>query len=111
MESERERKEGEMEMLNLQIQLKAIEVQCLSYVPEDADEDLREGISAWKTEWSALKRKKARQKALAGASEDPKAPMASTVQQPSTWRKAGTSEDLEVPITPTRSQRNKASLD
>lgn len=110
-ELERERKEGEMEMLNLQIQLKAIEVQCLSYVPEDADEDLREGISAWKTEWSALKRKKARQKALAGASEDPKAPMASTVQQPSTWRKAGTSEDLEVPITPTRSQRNKASLD
>ncbi|KAI0011683.1 hypothetical protein F4779DRAFT_172448 [Xylariaceae sp. FL0662B] len=59
-ELERERNEGEMEMLNLQIQLKAIEVQCLSYVPKDADEDLRESISAWKTEWSALKRKRAR---------------------------------------------------
>ncbi|XXG97017.1 Dihydrosphingosine phosphate lyase [Hypoxylon texense] len=106
---ERERKEGEMEMLNLQIQLKAIEVQCMSYIPEDADEDLRESISVWKTEWSTLKRKRARRKALADASDDPKTPMASTVQQPSTWVKASTSEDLEVPVTPTRSQRSKAS--
>lgn len=51
-----------MEILNLQFQLKAIEVQCLSYVPKDADQDLRESISAWKTEWSALKRKRARKK-------------------------------------------------
>ncbi|KAI1136592.1 hypothetical protein F5Y05DRAFT_414851 [Hypoxylon sp. FL0543] len=69
-ELERERNEGEMEMLNLQIQLKAIEVQCLSYVPEDADEELRESISAWKTEWSALKRKRARRKAGAGEDRD-----------------------------------------
>ncbi|KAI0852084.1 hypothetical protein F5Y00DRAFT_228600 [Daldinia vernicosa] len=65
-ELECERNEGEMEMLSLQIQLKAIEVQCLSYVPKDADEELRESISAWKTEWSALKRKRARRKASAG---------------------------------------------
>ncbi|KAK6955804.1 hypothetical protein Daesc_003448 [Daldinia eschscholtzii] len=64
--SECERNEGEMEMLSLQIQLKAIEVQCLSYVPKDADEELRESISAWKTEWSTLKRKRARRKASAG---------------------------------------------
>ncbi|KAI0843461.1 hypothetical protein F5Y06DRAFT_4805 [Hypoxylon sp. FL0890] len=83
-ELERERNEGEMEMLNLQIQLKAIEVQCLSYVPEDADEELRESISAWKTEWSALKRKRAR-------------------------RKAGAGEDLGVPGTPTRHPRNTTS--
>jgi hypothetical protein len=51
-----------MEVLNLQIQLKAIEVQCLSYVPKDADPDLLESIDAWKTEWSALKRKRAREK-------------------------------------------------
>ncbi|KAI1646488.1 uncharacterized protein F4817DRAFT_359310 [Daldinia loculata] len=69
-ELECERNEGEMEMLSLQIQLKAIEVQCLSYVPKDADEELRESISAWKTEWSALKRKRARRKASASASED-----------------------------------------
>ncbi|KAI0142370.1 hypothetical protein F4776DRAFT_676281 [Hypoxylon sp. NC0597] len=80
-ELERERNEGEMEMLNLQIQLKAIEVQCLSYVPEDADEELRESISAWKTEWSALKRKRAR-------------------------RKAGSGEDIGAPGTPSRQPRN-----
>lgn len=56
-----------MEILNLQFQLKAIEVQCLSYVPKDADQDLRESISAWKTEWSALKRKRARKKDYANS--------------------------------------------
>ncbi|KAI1388727.1 uncharacterized protein F4822DRAFT_429343 [Hypoxylon trugodes] len=70
-ELESERNEGEMEMLNLQIQLKAIEVQCLSYIPKDADEELRESISAWKTEWSTLKRKRARRKAGTGEGEDP----------------------------------------
>lgn len=47
-----------MEVLNLQIQLKAIEVQCLTFVPKDADPDLLESIETWKSEWSALKRKK-----------------------------------------------------
>ncbi|OTA57854.1 hypothetical protein K449DRAFT_398081 [Hypoxylon sp. EC38] len=84
LERERERNEGEMEMLNLQIQLKAIEVQCLSYVPEDADEELRESISAWKTEWSALKRKRAR-------------------------RKVGAGEDIGTPVTPSRQPRNTTS--
>ncbi|KAI1107366.1 hypothetical protein F4804DRAFT_329401 [Jackrogersella minutella] len=84
-ELEKERNEGEMEMLNLQIQLKAIEVQCLSYVPEDADEDLRESISQWKTEWSALKRKRAR-------------------------RKTSASEDIGAQGTPTRQLINTASL-
>ncbi|OTB04161.1 hypothetical protein M426DRAFT_321009 [Hypoxylon sp. CI-4A] len=70
-ELEREKSEGEMEMLNLQIQLKAIEVQCLDYVPKDVDEELHESIATWKTEWSAMKQRRARRKAgLAGASED-----------------------------------------
>jgi hypothetical protein len=60
--SERERHESETEILNLQIQLKAIEVQCLSYLPKDADQDLRESIDTWKMEWSALKRKRAQKK-------------------------------------------------
>ncbi|KAI2468265.1 hypothetical protein F4781DRAFT_443651 [Annulohypoxylon bovei var. microspora] len=84
-ELERERNEGEMEMLNLQIQLKAIEVQCLSYVPEDADQELRESISAWRTEWSALKRKRAR-------------------------RKVGASEDIGAQGTPVKQPRNSASI-
>ncbi|KAI0882528.1 uncharacterized protein GGS22DRAFT_191118 [Annulohypoxylon maeteangense] len=84
-ELERERNEGEMEMLNLQIQLKAIEVQCLSYVPENADQELRESISAWRTEWSALKRKRAKRKANAG-------------------------EDIGTQGTPTRQPRNSSSM-
>ncbi|KAI1271536.1 hypothetical protein F5Y07DRAFT_382734 [Xylaria sp. FL0933] len=59
---ERERKEGDTELLNLQIQLKAIEVQCMSYVPQGADQELSESIGAWKMEYSALKQKKARNK-------------------------------------------------
>lgn len=71
--SEDERNEGEMEILNLQIQLKAIEVQCLNYVPKDADPELLDSIETWKSEWSALKRKRARKKGeeLAGNSESP----------------------------------------
>lgn len=57
-ELEAERNDGEMEVLNLQIQLKAIEVRCLGYVPKDADPDLLQSIDTWKTEWSALKKKK-----------------------------------------------------
>lgn len=59
-ELESERDEGEMEILNLQIQLKAIEVQCLSYVPKDFDPDLRKSIETWKAELSALRRKRTR---------------------------------------------------
>ncbi|KAI0974880.1 hypothetical protein F4678DRAFT_421135 [Xylaria arbuscula] len=59
---QRERKESDTELLNLQIQLKAIEVQCMSYVPQDADQELSESIGAWKMEYSALKQKRARNK-------------------------------------------------
>lgn len=51
-----------MEVLNLQIQLKAIEVRCLSYVPRDADPELLDSIETWKAEWSALKRKQSQRK-------------------------------------------------
>ncbi|KAI1825362.1 hypothetical protein F4861DRAFT_501780 [Xylaria intraflava] len=57
---ESKRKESGTEILNLRIQLKAIEVQCLSYVPREVDQELHESIDAWKSEWSALKQKRAR---------------------------------------------------
>lgn len=63
-----------MEVLNLQIQLKAIEVQCLSYVPKDADPDLLESIENWKAEWSALKRKKAHKRGEELSEESSPAP-------------------------------------
>ncbi|KAI1173058.1 hypothetical protein F4777DRAFT_479159 [Nemania sp. FL0916] len=59
---ERELKDCDAELLNLQIQLKAIEVQCLDYVPEDADQALRAGINAWKAQWSAMQQKRAKNK-------------------------------------------------
>lgn len=48
-----------MDILNLQIQLSAIEVQCLGYVPQDADPELVKSINHWKAEWDAVKRKRA----------------------------------------------------
>ncbi|KAI0426638.1 hypothetical protein F5Y09DRAFT_58308 [Xylaria sp. FL1042] len=57
---EREQKDDNTELLNLQIQLKAIEVQCMSYVPQGADQELSESIGAWKMEYSALKQRRAR---------------------------------------------------
>ncbi|KAI1873403.1 hypothetical protein JX265_005025 [Neoarthrinium moseri] len=61
-ELENERNEGEMDILNLQIQMKAIEVQCLGHLPKDADPELLNSIETWKAEWSAVKRKRARKK-------------------------------------------------
>ncbi|KAH7040102.1 uncharacterized protein B0I36DRAFT_357449 [Microdochium trichocladiopsis] len=54
VELEGERDEAEMDILNLQIHMKAIEVQ----MPKNIDAELRESISTWKAEWSALKRKR-----------------------------------------------------
>ncbi|KAI0552801.1 hypothetical protein F4679DRAFT_533943 [Xylaria curta] len=66
-----QRKESETELLNLRIQLKAIEVQCLSYVPKDADRELSESIDVWKKEWSALKQRRARNKENSFNSDTP----------------------------------------
>ncbi|KAI1260775.1 hypothetical protein F5Y18DRAFT_246370 [Xylariaceae sp. FL1019] len=60
--SEFERKQGEMDMRNLQIQLKAIEVQCLDYMPENVETELQASIDVWREEWSEYKRKKARKR-------------------------------------------------
>ncbi|KXJ96562.1 hypothetical protein Micbo1qcDRAFT_1565 [Microdochium bolleyi] len=54
-ELEGERDEAEMDILNLQIHLKAIEVQ----MPKNIDAELRESIATWKAEWSSLRRKRA----------------------------------------------------
>ncbi|KAI0449598.1 hypothetical protein F5B21DRAFT_508980 [Xylaria acuta] len=66
-----QRKESDTGLLNLRIRLKAIEVQCLSYVPKDADPELSESIDAWKMEWSALKQRRARNKENSFNSDTP----------------------------------------
>ncbi|KAI0162799.1 hypothetical protein BJ166DRAFT_278700 [Pestalotiopsis sp. NC0098] len=73
-ELEAERSDGEMEVLNLQIQLKAIEVRCLGYVPKDADPDLLRSIDAWKAEMSALKVKRIRKQDEPSANQLPPTP-------------------------------------
>ncbi|KAJ3561532.1 hypothetical protein NPX13_g8910 [Xylaria arbuscula] len=65
-ELERERKQSDTELLNLQIQLKAIEVQLMNYMPQGADDELSESINAWKQEFSALKQKRPRMRQSSG---------------------------------------------
>ncbi|CAJ2511595.1 Uu.00g072200.m01.CDS01 [Anthostomella pinea] len=85
-ELESERNEGEMDMLNLQIQLKAIEVQSLSYVPKDADPDLRASIAVWKEEWSTLKRRRAKKKAEQLGTDDTPTPTPATRRRRTPFR-------------------------
>ncbi|KAF2966500.1 hypothetical protein GQX73_g7064 [Xylaria multiplex] len=80
---EREQKESDTELLNLQIQLKAIEVQCMSYVPQGADQELSESISTWKREYSALKQRRARNKERVGSTNS--TPTARRVAPPSNY--------------------------
>ncbi|KAI1344079.1 hypothetical protein F5Y15DRAFT_186686 [Xylariaceae sp. FL0016] len=61
--ADREQHQGELEILNLQIGLKQIEVQAMRYVPKGADPELRESIAQWKAEWATLKRRRAKMKA------------------------------------------------
>ena len=47
------------EILNLQIQLKAIELQALPYIRTGADPELDASIRNWKADWAAMKQKRA----------------------------------------------------
>lgn len=49
--------DNEAELRHLRLELRAIEVQCMGYVPKDADPDLDQSIRNWKEDWHALKEK------------------------------------------------------
>ncbi|KAL2882477.1 hypothetical protein SGCOL_002217 [Colletotrichum sp. CLE4] len=55
---EEELQENDSELSYLRLGLKAIEVQC----PTDIDDDLAQSIQNWKTDWTALKRKRSKHK-------------------------------------------------
>ncbi|TDZ23257.1 hypothetical protein Cob_v003710 [Colletotrichum orbiculare MAFF 240422] len=55
---EEELQENDSELTYLRLGLKAIEVQC----PADTDPDLAQSIQNWKSDWTALKRKRAKHK-------------------------------------------------
>ncbi|OLN92275.1 hypothetical protein CCHL11_01565 [Colletotrichum chlorophyti] len=57
---EEELQENDSELTFLRLGLKAIEVQC----PADVDDDLARSIQNWKTDWTALKRKRAKHKSF-----------------------------------------------
>ncbi|KAJ9141887.1 hypothetical protein NKR23_g7564 [Pleurostoma richardsiae] len=56
-ELEEEVQESESELRFLRLQLKAIEVQSLEYMPPDADPELVQSIQNWKSDWASLHRK------------------------------------------------------
>ncbi|EOO03548.1 hypothetical protein UCRPA7_892 [Phaeoacremonium minimum UCRPA7] len=56
-EDQDEVQEAESDLRHLRLQLKAIEVQCLQYIPPDADPELVQSIQNWKADWANLKKK------------------------------------------------------
>lgn len=54
--------DDEAELRHLRLELRAIEVQCMDYVPKGADPKLDESIRNWKDDWRALREKWARRK-------------------------------------------------
>lgn len=49
--------ENEAELRHLRLELRALEVQCMDYVPKGADPQLGESIRNWKDDWRALRDK------------------------------------------------------
>lgn len=49
--------DNEAELRHLKVELRAIEAQCMGYVPKGADPELEESIQRWRQDWAALKDK------------------------------------------------------
>lgn len=47
--------DNEAELRHLRLELRAIEVQCMGYVPEGADPELNRSIRNWKDDWKQLR--------------------------------------------------------
>ncbi|KAI9760243.1 MAG: hypothetical protein M4579_001756 [Chaenotheca gracillima] len=54
---EAELEADESEMTYLKLQLKALEIQALRYIPATDDEGLREGIERWKLDWADVSKR------------------------------------------------------
>jgi len=48
---------NDSELSFLRLQLRSIEVQCLEYIPEGADQELIQSIQNWKHDWAELRNK------------------------------------------------------
>lgn len=47
----------EADLRHLKVELRAIEAQCMGYVPKGADPELDESIRRWRQDWAALRAK------------------------------------------------------
>lgn len=47
----------EADLRHLKVELRAIEAQCMGYVPKGADPELDESIRRWRQDWAALRDK------------------------------------------------------
>lgn len=47
--------DNEAELRHLRLELRAIEVQCMGYVPRGADPELKRSIRNWKDDWQELR--------------------------------------------------------
>ena len=70
--SEDEAKDHDAELKVLRIQLRAIEVTSMGYVPPDADPELHQSIENWKRDWADLqsRRDKLRRSRILSASPE-----------------------------------------
>lgn len=49
--------DNEAELRHLKLELRAIEVRCVEYIPKGADPQLEQSIRNWKQDWQALREK------------------------------------------------------
>lgn len=61
---------NEAELRHLRLELRAIEVQCMAYVPEGADPELTQSIRNWKDDWHELREKWSSRRGSSFASGD-----------------------------------------
>lgn len=76
----------EAELRHLRLELRAIEVQCMGYVPKDADPELEQSIRNWKEDWYTLKEKYALRKGSSFVSGDDSSTTYSALASPISQR-------------------------
>lgn len=62
--------DNEAELRHLKLELRAIEVQCMGYVPKGADPELTLSIRNWKEDWQVLREKWASRRGTSFVSGD-----------------------------------------
>lgn len=78
--------DNEAELRHLRLELRAIEVQCMAYVPKGADPELGQSIQNWKDDWHALREKWALRRGSSFVSGDDSSTTYSVLASPMSQR-------------------------